>query len=505
MVAEIRCSSADDLLDSQQGGHVDAGLHARVVEYRSPSRRRKGKILKQYCKKTNVQSLRFIKHCIFECLNGKWSRRDVHELLAQFCDWDIENIASCAMTIQNRPQLYPVIDQMAAHIQKCLKSHDIDLPRARNRTIQDGITKKKRQITIASIVQQIYDYIAKVGLQELFDVKFAPHQFATIKGRGQTFGKKFNEKWMNEIKQECKGGKNVSGKPASTCAIDADVRKCYPSMSIGKLKAHLKRDVRNKELLWLTFYLIDKMTREKYNLRNDRLKKSTVRFVSGNGLRGVRVRRGISIGSYLSCNLCNYMVSYAWHYLQEQACRWEMRKGKDGVYRRTRVRLITHCDIYMDNFTIYGKNKRDLMRTEHMLETYMRKELGMRIKPSWRLYRLAYKDKRGKEHGSPVDAMGYVVYRDRTRMRGKIFLRARRKFIRLRKAKLQKKRPSKRLCGSVIAYNGWFSNSNARKWQSKNDFKYHVFKTARKEMGKYMREEAAYARLCEMQRTAAAG
>ena len=129
----------------------------------------------------------------------------------------------------------------------------------------------------------------------------------------------------------------------------------------------------------------------------------------------------------------------------------------------------------------------------------------MHIKCSWRLYRLAYKDKHGKEHGAPVDAMGYVVYRDRTRMRGKIFLRARRKFARLRKIKLRKKRPSKRLCGSVVAYNGWFCNSSARRWQRRNDFKYHVFTTARKEMGRYMREEVAYDRLCEMQRAALSG
>lgn len=504
-VAEIHRSSTDELLDSQRGGRADAGLHARLVEYRKPLRCRKGKVLKQYCKRVNIQSIYFIKHCIYECLDGKWGREDVHELLAQFCDWDIEDIARCAKSIKDRPQLFPVVDQMAAHIQQCLKAHRVELPRARNRLIQDGITKKKRKITIACMLQQIYDYIAKIGLQELFDAKFAPHQFATIKGRGQTFGKKFNERWMREVRQERRGGKNVSCKPASTCAIDADARKCYPTMSIGKLKAHLKRDVRNPELLWLTNTLIDKMTREKYNLRSDKLRNPRARFVSGKGLRGKRVKRGISIGSYLSCNLCNYMMSYAWHYMQEQACRWEMRKGKDGVYRRTRVRLITHCDIYMDNFTIYGKNKRDLMRAERLLEAYMRKELGMHIKCSWRLYRLAYKDKHGKEHGAPVDAMGYVVYRDRTRMRGKIFLRARRKFARLRKIKLHKKRPSKRLCGSVVAYNGWFCNSSARRWQRRNDFKYHVFTTARKEMGRYMREEVAYARLCEMQRAALAG
>lgn len=192
-----------------------------------------------------------------------------------------------------------------------------------------------------------------------------------------------------------RGGKSISCKPASTCAIDADARKCYPTMSIGKLKAHLKRDVRNPELLWLTNTLIDKMTREKYNLRSDRLRNPRARFVSGKGLRGARVKRGISIGSYLSCNLCNYMMSYAWHYMQEQACRWEMRKGKDGAYRRTRVRLITHCDIYMDNFTIYGKNKRDLMRAEsiaHGSNTIARKHCGALVpaseaKPGYAMFR----------------------------------------------------------------------------------------------------------------------
>lgn len=459
--------------------------------------------MKQYCKRVNIKSIHFIKHCIFECLDGKWNRDDVHELLACFCEWDKEDIARCARNIRERQQLYPAIDQMAAHIQKSLKTHHVELPRARNRLIQDGITRKIRSITIASVMQQIYDYIAKIGLQELFDAKFAPHQFATIKGRGQTAGKKCNEKWMRETRQE-RQGKTVSTRPASTCAFDADVRKCYPSMSIGKLKAHLKRDVRNPELLWLTFFLIDKMTREQHNLRSDRLRNPGARFVSKN-MRGSRVKRGISIGSYLSCNLCNYMISYAWHYMQEQACRWETRKGRDGVCRRVRVRLITHCDIYMDNFTVYGRNKRDLMRAERLLEAYMRRELGMHIKRSWRLYRLAYRDRQGREHGAPVDAMGYVVYRDHTRMRGKIFLRARRKYARLRKARLRKKRPSKRLCGSVVAYNGFFSNTDSRRWKDRNDYRYHIVTTARKEMGKYMREEAEYARYCAMQRAALAG
>lgn len=456
--------------------------------------------MKQYCKRVNIRSVHYIKHCIYACLDGKWSRSDVHDMLACFCDWDVEDIAKCAKDIGERKKLEPVIEALALHIQKSIKTHNIELPRARNKTIQDGITRKIRNITIASMLQQIYDYIAKIGLQELFDAKFTPHQCATIPGRGQIYGKKFNERWLREKKVTYKGAKVTGSKPAYKYAIEADVRKCYPSMSIGKLKAHLKRDVRNPELLWLVFFLIDKMTREQRNLRSERLKGRTLRFVDGKGLRGSRVKRGISIGSYLSCNLCNYMLSYAWRYLMQDCCRWETRRGK-----RVRVRLVKRCIVYMDNFTLYGDNKRDLSRAEQLLERYVRKELGMHIKRNWRKYRLAYEGRDGKLHGCPVDGMGYVVYPDHTEMRGKIFLRARRSFARLKKARLKKKQPSKKLCGSVVAYNGFFENTDSRRWRRHNDYKYHVFCAARKTMGKYMREEVLHARQSEIERYAAAG
>ena len=458
--------------------------------------------MKQYCKRVNIRSVHFIKRCIYACLDGKWSRPDVHELLSEFCDWDMEEIAKCAKDIGERKKLEPVIEALALHLSECIKKRDLsEIPRLRNRLIQDGITKKVRPIAIAAMIQQICDYIAKLGLQELFDAKFAPHQRATIPGRGQIFGKKQNEKWMHEMKHIRKGGKVVASKPASTYCIEADVRKCYPSMSIGKLKKFLKRDVRNPDLLWLTFFLIDKMTREKYNLRgHERLDGKRLSFVSSKGMRGCRVKKGISIGSYLSCNLCNYLISYAWRFLMQDCYRWETRKGK-----RTRVRLVNHCGIYMDNFEMLGSNKRDLMKAIHLLEEYMRKELGMRIKKDWRLFRLDYVDRKGKRHGSPVDGMGFVAFRDHTRMRGKIFLRARRKFLLIKKKRLKRQQPSKKLCGSVVAYNGWFENTNSRQWRRRNDYKYRAFYVARKKMGQYMREEAQRARQSEIERAAAAG
>lgn len=432
----------------------------------------------------------------------------MHALLAHYCDLPKAKIRQYATSIKERHLLSPAVDSLAAYIQRSIQNRDIDLPHSKNRVIHDGISQKVRTINIACILQQIYDYIAKIGLQELFDAKFAPHQYATIKGRGQTYGLVFWQRWMNERKQTFRFGKIQRGKPVSTYGLDVDVRQCYPSISIGKLKKLLRRDVRNDTLLWLTFFLIDKMCHEKKNIRGITADKNTIQFASYDqmkGLRAVRIKRGISIGSYLSCNLCNYMISYAWHFVQEQVSKFEMKKGKDGVFRRIRSRLITHCGIYMDNITILGANKRDLMRAREMLEAFMRKTLGMRLKRSWRLYRLAYQDGRGKEHGSPVDTMGYVVYRDRTLMRGKVFLRARRKYRRLMKTVWKKARPSRKLCSGVVSYNGWFQHTDSREWQRKNNFKFHVFRNARRLVSVYAKEENHHARQCESKRCAVAG
>lgn len=109
--------------------------------------------MKQYCKRVNIRSIYFIKHCIYACLDGKWTRRDVHELLAEFSEMDGDEVGRYARDLSERSRLFPVIDTLAAYIQKCLKNHDIHLRRARIRRIQDGIAQKQRNICIASMLQ----------------------------------------------------------------------------------------------------------------------------------------------------------------------------------------------------------------------------------------------------------------------------------------------------------------------------------------------------------------
>lgn len=284
------------------------------------------------------------------------TRRDVHELLAEFSDMDADEVGRYARDLSERSRLFPVVDTLAAYIQKCLKNHDIHLRRARIRKIQDGIAKKQRNICIASMLQQIYDYIAKIGLQELFDAKFAPHQCATIPGRGQIYGKKFNERWLREPARDHAWRESRGEKPC--------IALCHRGGRAQVLPVHVHRAAqeapparRAKPGAFVADGVPD---------RQDDAGTAQPAPAQADGGNAVFGRRGLAgtarstrhiYRSYLSCNLCNYIISYAWHYLMQQAVRWEMRRGK-----RTRVRMVTHCDIYMDNFQIFGSNKRDLMQ-----------------------------------------------------------------------------------------------------------------------------------------------
>ena len=100
---------------------------------------------------------------------------------------------------------------------------------------------------------------------------------------------------------------------------------------------------------------------------------------------------GLSIGSFLSQWLCNYVMSYAYHYASEQL--YKERRGK-------RQNLIAHILMFMDDVYITGPSKRDLKMASKLFEEYLFKQLGLTIKPAHHIKQTA------KE---PPDMMGFVV------------------------------------------------------------------------------------------------
>lgn len=235
----------------------------------------------------------------------------------------------------------------------------------------DGNSGKVRDIGVECIKQQIYDYVATNGLRELFERKIGTYQCASIPGRGQVYGKTAIENWIRK-------------NPGKTrIAAKGDVRKCYPSINRRKLKRMLEKQVRNEDLLYLTFVLIDSFD------------------------------QGLSIGSYLSQWLCNYYLSAAYHYAAEKL--FKRKKHRGG--KTEEIRLINHVLFYMDDFILIGSRKADVRKAMKLLVKYMNEYLDLTVKPDWKLFQIDWIDKEGKHHGEPIDMMGFKIYRDHTEVR----------------------------------------------------------------------------------------
>lgn len=387
--------------------------------------------MKTYCKNVDILDVNFIEACIHECLDGKWNRNDVISFLSKYSGIDKSTIRH---TIRDgrKHELFDIINDIARDMQEHLSNQTVHLPEIHYRERYDANSKKLRIIGVQSIIHQCYEYVAVNATKELFYKKFGVYQCASIPGRGQSYGKKAIEKWM---KYDVKG---------TRYAAKMDVKKCYPSINQSKIKALLHRDLhKNPALLYLLDTLIDMYD------------------------------AGLSIGSHLSQWLCNYYLSYAYHYISERL--FTTRKSKQS-HNTISVRLIAHVIFYMDDIILFGGNKKYLMQAVQMTNQYFAEVLGLTIKPDWRLFKVQYMDKHGKLHGSFVDMMGFRFYRGKTSIRQSIFRKMKRKYIKLRKLINKCKYISKRMAQSVMSYWGWVKNTNSYKFSKCYNVKYIIEK-----------------------------
>lgn len=121
----------------------------------------------------------------------------------------------------------------------------------------------------------------------------------------------------------------------------------------------------------------------------------------------------------------------------------------------------------MDDILILGPRKVDVKKAMLMLIRFFREELGLEIKPNWKLFQVDYIGKDGKHHGDCIDMMGYKIYRDHTEVRRSIFLRARRAYLRLRKQVQRRMEIALDLAYRCISYYGWFKNSDSVHFKKK--------------------------------------
>lgn len=378
--------------------------------------------MKTYCKNIDILNIDFIESCVAECLRNKYSRRKTISFLCEKSGkkkLEIINIIHA----NNRMELDKIIHAIAVEIQEHIRDKNITLPPIKFYERYDEVSRKNRIIGVQSMIHQCYEYVAVNACKELFFKKFGVYQCASIPDRGQSYGKRAIEKWM---KNDPKGTKY---------AIKADVKKCYPSVDRDNLKKFLYRDLhKNQTLLYLLFTLIDQYD------------------------------TGLSIGSHLAQWLCNYYLSYGYHFISEKL--FTVRKSKRDK-KIKRIRLLSHVIFYMDDIHIFGNNKKYLFKAMEETLEYFKNVLHLTIKPDWRLYKVYYVDKNKKVRGAFVDMMGFRFYRGKTTIRQSVFLRTRRKYLELKKKLIKHELLTQKFVQSAMSYWGWIKHTDSYKISKK--------------------------------------
>lgn len=304
----------------------------------------------------------------------------------------------------NVTDLYPIADYIAHSIYEEIKNRQIKLQPIMYQKRKDNSNGKIREIGISSMKQQLYDYIVVNCCKEMFLAKIGTYQCASIKGRGQIYGKKAIEKWFRSNPKKCRW------------IVQCDVRKYYPSVDKQTLKRLLSRDIANEDVLYVLFTLID------------------------------TYKEGLCIGSYLSQFLANYMLSYAYHYLDERC--FKIRRGK-------RKNLVWKKLFYMDDIFMCGSDKRDVKQALKMLESYLYSELHLSIKEGWKLHRI-------DEY--PTDMMGFKMDGKTTTVRRRVFRRANKVYHKCKNPEYEMTEKDARKC---ISYYGYFKHSDSESYIKK--------------------------------------
>lgn len=318
--------------------------------------------MKRYCKNIDILDIRFLDMCAADCLRKKWKRRDVEEFFAALLRTSRKNVR---WKIRNggRPEL---AHAAALNMQRELRAHDLHLVPIWYKEKVDSSNHKIRRIGIQHISQQLYDYVAVYGMQDLLR-RIGEHQYASIPGRGPQKGMLKIRKWLKE-----KDVKYIA---------QLDVKKCFPSIPIPRVLAMVDKYVANADVRWLVHELLSTFD------------------------------GGLSIGSYLSQYLCNLYMSQLYHEIKERM--YYERRGR-------RIQLSKHALFYMDDILLLGTSAKGLHKAVKLICKYAEDKMGLAIKAGWTVRRV--------DDGQFVDTMGFRVYGDHTTIRRRVFLRVRRAY-----------------------------------------------------------------------------
>ena len=260
---------------------------------------------------------------------------------------------------------------------------------------------KVRTIGVSSVKQQLVDYVVVHCCSDFLKARVGHYQASSVKGKGATFT-------MRSIRRWVKAGD-------ARFFVKMDVRKCYPSTKHDIVLGIFRKHIASPDVIYCIESLLSTYT--------------------GGGLE---------IGSYFSLRAEQLVLSFAYHHVEG------LHKERRGKKRA----LVAHQLWYMDDVLLMGNDKRDLRAAARSLEKYMKKELGLELKP-WKRCRVG--------EDEPIDIAGYVVRPSHVEVRAGTFLRGMRAFRRF------DRKPCLRRARRVTSYMGYFKHANCHDLIARND------------------------------------
>ena len=469
----------------------------KVLEFR------KRLFMKTYCKDVNITDPKFISNAIWNYMHDKKSK---HQITAFFANWSalpyaevryllkyacnpdyISNLIKTGVSKDDAKKIFSegwdyfnsVTDEIAIEMSQNIQNRTVreHILQRRNHEeviryleITDSGSGKRRDLGLECLIFRLYEAVANEAANPLFEAKVGEFQVASVKGKGQKFGKRTIKKWLSQDPGGTKFG------------CKADVKKCYPSIDHTVLRSMLHRDIHKADFLLYLFDTIIDLYEEFPDPRYD------------------DPHKGILIGSPVSKDLCNYYMSKLYHYACEQLYKTKRRRGKEE-----RTRLLSHIMIYMDDIQIYGSNKRDVQKAMQLLVAYAADVLKLTIKPDWRKYRTMYRDKNGHTRGCLLDFMGFrfhggdvvrknyfgriVKYREVwITIRDKTFKKVRRKFSRFERMVKRQDIVTYKFAKSLASYYGCFTQTDSASFRANNKID-QLMRIARKIVSDYAKSK----------------
>lgn len=366
--------------------------------------------MKTRCKNVKLD-YEFISYWTYDFLHGdykrnrraKWLRRDFQRLIADTNNVsykEVKDLVKYRNTVVLREYSDKIALQVFNNINSFLLGGDLEIPKIDHFMRYDTLSGKNRRCCLMQPIHQIMEYIGLRALNDVLETKIEYYQCASVIKKGQVFGKQAIERWVRREKLEY--------------YVQCDVVKCFQSISCQKVINQLKRDIgKNKDLVKYIEALLS---------------------VYDNGM--------LEIGTILSASLCNYILSYAYRYSHSISY-----KRRNKTYPS-----IIHTLTFMDDFLFVGNNKKELSKAVKLTEQYLQETLNVGFH-DWEVHNI---------HDRPIDMMGYVISYDNTVIRGRIYKRAKRQYLRANNWLKHNDYLNRQRAYKVSSYYGYFKHTNSR-------------------------------------------